>query len=115
MPKFDQDKPASTVNSGNDKWIEQDGNKFTYAEYNNITKKWEPDPKPLDIARMAALKVQPVLIQVSNQLTEIQATIKKYLPDIEQAIKVPKKRGPKPRKKDIENGENKNEHSGASS
>ena len=43
-PIFDHSKTASEVQSGSQRFIEQDGNLFSYAIYNRQEKRYEPEP-----------------------------------------------------------------------
>lgn len=44
-PIFDHEASTTIHRSKRIKWLQQGGNKFTNAELNRFTHKWEPEPK----------------------------------------------------------------------
>lgn len=47
-PKFRHDAPAMQASHDGLKYLVQNGRKWSYAEYNKFTEKWEPEPRLLD-------------------------------------------------------------------
>jgi len=71
----------SDPNADPPRYLEQNGNKFTFAEYNRFEKKWLPEPKHLEhfTIRTATKGITDLLLLINEHLGKIV----KVLPALE--------------------------------
>lgn len=80
---FDHGKPTVIIHDKNVRYLEQAGEKWSYAEFDIPSKKWLPEPKLLDLELVADLKALPELQKISKMLKEIQKLLSNVLPELE--------------------------------
>lgn len=71
-PQFDHKKPVGQVHSSKYRYLEQDGEWFTFAEYNRQRNRYEPEPKFVPKHRRSADELRDELRDVLLKMSELQ-------------------------------------------
>lgn len=88
---FDHNAEAATVVGDRLRCIVQGGYRWTYAEKNRFTGKWEPEPKLLDEAKMAVISVLPELQQIRHEIKKLNKRMDDIWPEVMKAVSYGKK------------------------
>lgn len=102
-PQFDHEKSASAIMQGAQghmpamKLLQQDGNFFTYAEFDRFTKKYSPEPRYVDPRKLRGDSLRSLLettILKMNELIVVVNTVQNsILENMEQFAPEAKTRG----------------------
>ena len=75
IPIFDQSKPVSQVQGTKYRYLEQEGNWFTFAEWNRGKQMFEPEPVYVPRERRSVDDLRDLLKDVLFKMSELQGKL----------------------------------------
>jgi hypothetical protein len=83
---FDHNAPVTEGGAPGRRFLIQNGIKYTYAEYNRFEKKFEPEPKPVNLVQEARVELIPVFKEFIKKLDDLKESLEPMLDDIKTVI-----------------------------
>lgn len=77
--KFRHDKNTAVLIRGKRRLLKQDDTLFTNAEFNRFSKRWEPEPQPVDMEELWEMENKGKVEQLEKEIAEKQKEIEAIL------------------------------------